>query len=215
MTTTTTRQLNVVIADDHGVVRAGLRLMLEQEPGIHVVGEAEDVPGALALVERHRPDVLVLDLTMPGPSSLDAIPQVRGICPRTRVIVLTMQTGPAFARAALQAGAAAYVLKDSAAGDLVDAIRAVSEDHTYLDPHLGAQLAVAPQPLDGLSGREMQVLRMVALGHTNGEIAAGLSLSIRTVETHRAHIQRKLGRSSRSELVRYALDHGLLVAGPP
>jgi two-component system, NarL family, response regulator NreC len=205
--------VTVIIADDHGVVRGGLRLLLPQEEGIHVVGEADDVPGVLRMVEAQRPDVLVLDLNMPGPSSIDAISEIRRLSPRTHVVVLTMQDDPAHARAALRAGADAYVLKETAEAELVAAVRAVTTGQTYLNPALGARIARAPavpEAPDDLSAREVEVLRMIALGHTNAEIGNQLYLSVRTVETHRAHIQQKLGRTSRAELVRYALDRGLL-----
>ena len=205
--------VTVVIADDHGVVRGGLRLLLHNEEGLSVIGEAEDVPGALRLIERRLPRVLVLDLNMPGPSSIDAIPEIKTRWPGTQVVVLTMQADPAYARAALQAGADAYVLKEAAERELVDAVRAVAAGETYLNPALGARIARAPaepEAPDSLSGREQEVLRMIALGHTNAEIGERLFLSVRTVETHRAHIQQKLGRTSRAELVRYALDRGLL-----
>ena len=209
---TTTR---IVLADDHGVVRAGLRLLLDAEPGFEVVAEAADVDGALGAVLGHKPEVLVLDLNMPGGrSSLEALPDVAQRSPATRTVILTMQEDPEYARRALRAGALGYVLKDAADGELVDAVRRVVEGGTYLNPALGARLATTPErpsgPPGDLSGREAQVLRLIALGHTNAEIAEQLFLSVRTVETHRAHIQQKLGRSTRAELVRYALDNGLL-----
>jgi len=205
--------VNVVIADDHGVVRGGLRLLLHQQEDFHVIGEAEDVPGALRLCELRRPDVLVLDLNMPGASSIEAIPEIRRRWPETHVVVLTMQDDPAYARAALQAGADGYVLKESAESELVNAVRQVSRGHTYLNPELGARLARTPsepERPDDLTERELEVLRLIALGHTNGEIGSQLYLSVRTVETHRAHIQQKTGATSRAELVRYALDRGLI-----
>lgn len=207
------KAINVVIADDHGVVRGGLRLLLHRQDGVFVVGEAADVPGALRLVRDRRPDVLVLDLTMPGPSSIDAIPEVRSLSPSTRVVVLTMQSDPAYARAALQAGAEGYVLKEAAESELLDAVRAVAAGETYLNPSLGARIArtpAEPERPDDLTEREMEILRLIALGHTNVEIGGQLYLSVRTVESHRAHIQQKTGRTTRSELVAYALDHGLL-----
>jgi two-component system response regulator NreC len=214
MTLTETVSINVLLADDHGVVRAGLRLLLQQQEGVHVVGEADDVPSALRLVESRRPDVLVLDLNMPGPSSIEAIPQIRERYPSTRVVVLTMQDDPSYARAALQAGADGYVLKESAEADLVHAVQTVAQGGTYLNPTVGAKLARMEAERPGrpgdLSERELEVLRLIALGHTNGEIGQQLFLSVRTVETHRAHIQQKIGRTTRAELVRYARDHGLL-----
>jgi len=210
----TERGISIVIADDHQVVRSGLRLLLQSEDGLHVIGEAGDVPTALRLVEARRPDVLVLDLNMPGPPSLPAIPEVRRASGTTQVVVLTMQNDPAFAREALLAGASAYVLKEAADAELVGAIRAAAEGRTYLNPELGARLAAAPAtpsgPPDDLTEREVEILRLIALGHTNAEIAAQLYLSVRTVESHRAHIQQKLRRTTRAELVRYALEHDLL-----
>jgi two-component system response regulator NreC len=166
------------------------------------------------MARAHRPSVLVLDLNMPGGSSLDAIPEIREQAPMTAIVVLTMQNDPAFARRALQSGAAGFVLKEAADDELLEAIRLAAEGGTYLNPSLGARLAAAPPepagPPDDLSERELEVLKLIALGHTNGEIAAQLYLSVRTVESHRAHIQQKTRRSSRSELVRYALEHGLV-----
>jgi two-component system, NarL family, response regulator NreC len=208
-------RITIVLADDHAVVRSGLRMVLEREPGFEVVSEAGDADAALRTVLGHKPSVLVLDLNMPGTlSSLDAIPRVAEVSPDTRVVVLTMQEDPEFARRSLRAGAAAYVLKEAADDELVDAVRSVAAGGTYLNPRLGAMLAAAPPepsgPPDDLTERELEVLRLIALGHTNAEIAQSLFLSVRTVETHRAHIQRKLSRSTRAELVRYALDHGLV-----
>jgi two-component system response regulator NreC len=207
--------ITVVVADDHHVVRAGLRVLLDAEERIEVVAEAADADAALRSVLGHKPDVLVLDLNMPGAlTSLEAIPLVAERSPGTRVVVLTMQSDPAFACHALQAGAAGYVLKDSANAELVEAVRRAAAGGTYLAPRLGAAMAASPGrpagPPDGLTARELEVLRLIALGHTNVEIGPMLFLSVRTVESHRAHIQHKVRCSSRAELVRYALDHGLL-----
>ncbi|MBX5468702.1 MAG: response regulator transcription factor [Thermoleophilaceae bacterium] len=206
--------VKVVIADDHAVVRNGLRLLLDNEDGLEVVAEAGDVESALHYVRAHRPDVLVLDLNMPGGPTVPMIPRFREESPDTRVVVLTMQTDAAFARDALQAGASGYVLKEAASQELVEAVRLAASGGTYLNPQLGARLAAAPPepsgPPDDLTERELEVLRLIALGHTNAEIAQQLYLSVRTVESHRAHIQQKLRRSTRAELVRYALDHKLL-----
>jgi two-component system, NarL family, response regulator NreC len=209
--------ITIVIADDHVVVRSGLRMVLERAGGFEVVSEAGDADAALRTVLGHKPAILVLDLNMPGElTSLDAIPRVREVSPTTRVVVLTMQDDPQFARRALRAGAAGYVLKEAADDELVEAVRRVAEGGTYLNPRLGAMLAAAPPepsgPPDDLTDREVEVLRLIALGNTNAEIAQELYLSVRTVESHRAHIQQKLGRSTRAELVRYALDHGFLSA---
>jgi two-component system, NarL family, response regulator NreC len=209
--------ITIVLADDHAVVRSGLRMVLERAGGFEVVSEAGDADAALRTVLGHKPRILVLDLNMPGElTSLDAIPRVQQVSPATRVVVLTMQEDPEFARRALRAGAAGYVLKEAADDELVDAVRRVAEGGTYLNPRLGALLAAAPPepsgPPDDLTEREVEVLRLIALGHTNAEIAADLFRSVRTVESHRAHIQQKLGRSTRAELVRYALDHGFVGA---
>ena len=206
-------ETTVVIADDHTVVRKGLRLLIDAEPGLRVVAEAGTAHDALRMARAHRAGVLVLDLNMPGGSSLEAIPEIREQAPMTAIVVLTMQNDPAFARRALQSGAAGFVLKEAADDELLEAIRQAASGGTYLNPSLGARLAAAPEPSgppDDLSERELAVLRLIALGHTNAEIAAELFLSVRTVESHRAHIQRKTGRSTRAELVRYALEHGLV-----
>lgn len=209
------RRLRVVLADDHTVVRSGLRLVLELEPDLEVVAEAGDVAGALTALSVHMPDVLILDLNMPGERSLPAIPRFLEVSPSTRVVVLTMQGDPAFAREALRAGALGYVAKDAADAELVQAIRMAIAGRTYLSPEIGARIAAEQEPPadDALTERERDVLRLIALGHTNPEIAARLHLSVRTVESHRARIQRKLGRSTRAELVRYALEHGLMHPG--
>jgi len=203
--------ITVVLADDHAVVRKGLRLLLDSESGLRVVAEAGTVPDAIRMAMAHRPTVLVLDLNMPGGSSLEAIPRLRE---HVAVVVLTMQDDPAFARKALQAGALGFVLKEAADEELLEAIRLAAAGDTYLNPRLGARMAATPDqpsgPPDDLSERELEVLRLIALGHTNSEIAEQLFLSTRTVETHRAHIQQKIRRTSRAELVRYALDHRLL-----
>jgi two-component system response regulator NreC len=206
--------ITIVLADDHAVVRTGLRMLLEAEDDIEVVAEAGDADAAQRFVLGHKPTVLVLDLNMPGGSSLETIPRIAEVSPTTSVVVLTMQEDPAFAREALQAGARGYVLKHAAGTELVQAIRAAAGGGTWLNPDLGARMAATPDssvgPLADLSDRELEVLRLIALGHTNNEIAQQLFLSVRTVETHRAHIQQKLGRSTRAELVRYALDNDLI-----
>jgi two-component system response regulator NreC len=206
--------IRVVIADDHAVVRSGLRMLLDAHDDLEAVAEAGDVPTALQVIRAHRPSVAVLDLNMPGGSSLEAIPALRASTPETAIVVLTMQDDPAFARKALQAGASGFVLKEAADEELLEAIRLAAAGDTYLNPRLGARMAATPEqpegPPDDLSEREVEVLRLIALGHTNSEIAEQLFLSTRTVETHRAHIQQKIRRTSRAELVRYALDHGLL-----
>lgn len=196
-------------------MRAGLRLLLDEQANFEVVAESADVAGTLRAVLAHKPDVLVLDLNMPGAqSSLEALPLVVERSPGTRTVILTMQEDPEYARRALRGGALGYVLKEAADAELVEAVRRAAAGETYLNPALGVRLATTPEhpagPPDNLSERELEVLQLIALGHTNGAIAEQLFLSVRTVETHRSHIQQKLVLSTRAELVRYALDHGLL-----
>jgi two-component system response regulator NreC len=202
----------IVLADDHTVMRNALRLLLDAEEDFEVVAEAGDADTAVRFVRGHKPTVLILDLNMPGRSSLDAVPDIQEASPQTEVVVLTMQNEPAFARRALQAGVRGYVLKEAADSELVQAVRSAAAGNTYLQPALGARLAAAGdgREADELSERERDVLRLIALGHTNAEVAEQLYISIRTVESHRAHIQQKLRLSSRAELVRYALEHGLV-----
>lgn len=205
-------KIEIVLADDHGVVRTALKMLLDAEPDFEVVAEAEDADGAARYTAGHKPHVLVLDLNMPGESGLQAIPRIREEAEKTQIVVLTMQSETAFAREAMQKGARAYVLKEAAESELVKAVRMAAAGETYLQPELGARLASEREPggEDDLSDRELEVLRLIALGHTNNEIAEQLYLSVRTVESHRAHIQQKLRRATRSELVRYALERGLL-----
>ncbi len=207
--------IRIVLADDHAVVRSGLRMLLDSEGDLEVVAEASDVESARRYVRGHHPRVLILDLNMPGGSSLEMIPTIRSESPETQIVVLTMQQEPAFAREALGAGALGYVLKEAADDELVEAVRRAAAGESYLNPRLGARIASEPPPgpPDDLSEREVDVLRLIALGHTNAEIAEQLYLSVRTVETHRAHIQQKLRLSTRAELVGYALDRGLVKTG--
>ena len=207
-----TEQIKIVIADDHAIVRRGLRQLLEGEDGFEVVAEAEDVESARRYLRGHHPNVLVLDLNMPGEPSIEAIPKLRSEFPQTQIVVLTMQNEPAYARSALSAGVLGYVLKESADAELVEAIRSAVAGEQYLNPRLGAKVAAEPPPgpPDGLSDRELEILRLIALGFTNSQVAEELFLSVRTVETHRAHIQQKLGLTDRAELVRYALDRKLV-----
>jgi two-component system, NarL family, response regulator NreC len=207
--------IRIVLADDHAVVRSGLRMLLDSEGDLEVVAEASDVESARRYVRGHHPKVLVLDLNMPGGSSLEAIPVMRKESPGTQIVVLTMQQEPAFAREALGAGALGYVLKEAADEELVEAVRRAAVGESYLNPGLGARIAseMAAGPPDDLSEREVDVLRLIALGHTNAEIGELLYLSVRTVETHRSHIQQKLRLSSRAELVGYALERGLVSTG--
>src|SRR3712207_5340288 len=171
-------QTTVVIADDHTVVRQGLRMLIDNEEGLQVIAEAGTVPDAERMARAHRPSVLVLDLNMPGGSSLEAIPRLREHVADTAIVVLTMQDDPAFARQALRAGALGFVLKEAADEELLESIRLAAAGDIYLNPRLGARLAQQPPvsqgPPDDLTEREVEVLRAIALGHTNGEIAKQL-----------------------------------------
>lgn len=201
--------LTLVIADDHAVVRDGLRMMLEAEADFAVVGEASDLQETHALLLDRVPGVLVLDLHMGREFSLGMLSTLRGASPATAIVILTMDDDPAFAQQAWAAGVAGYVLKEASRADLVRAIRMVGGGGRYLDPAIGGW-ALAGEGSAVLSERELEVLRRVALGHTNTEIAKQMHISPRTVETHRANLQRKLGVSGRPELVRYALQHGVI-----
>jgi two-component system response regulator NreC len=189
-------------------------MVLEREAGIEVVAEAADAASAIDALASHRPAILVLDLIMPGMlASLDAIPGVHNVSPSTRVLVLTMQEHPEFVRRALREGAAGYVLKEAADEEFIEAVRRVADGGTYVNPRLCALLRAASANHGGRPGdlteREVEVVRGIALGHTSKEIARQLEISVRTVESHRSHIHRKLGLSTRAQLVRYALDQGL------
>jgi two-component system response regulator NreC len=209
----TAATITIVVADDHAVVRGGLRRLLDAEPDLRVVAEAGDVEETKARMAEHRPAILLLDLHMPGGGSLSALRALREASPETGVLVLTMQDDPGFAREAMLRGARGYVLKEAEEADLLHAVRTVAGGGTYLQPELGARLltepAGAPQS-SPLTQREHEVLRLLALGHTNAEVAERLHLSVRTVETHRANIQSKLGSTSRAELVQHALERGLI-----
>ena len=202
--------IRVLLADDHAFVRRSLRTLLDGESELDVVAEASDVPMVMRHVQTHRPHVLVLDVSMPGGPILTAIRELRTRAPETAIVVTTMLDDPRFAREAIAAGAAAYVLKDSADRDLPEAIRRAARGESFIAPELAPMLAAYGTRTDGLTKRELDVLRLIALGHTNSEIAGLLSLSVRTIETHRANIHRKLGLATRAELVRYALRRGLL-----
>jgi two-component system response regulator NreC len=191
-------------------------LLLDAEADFEVVAEAADARGAVFELRAHKPDVVLLDVVMPGRSGIEAIPDLLKESPETRVLVLSMQDDPAYVREAFGAGAKGYVLKEAVDAEVVGAIREVAEGRQYVHPALGARLIAAEAEErsraneDPLSDREREVLRLLALGHTNQEIAEALFLSVRTVETHRAHIMQKLRISTRAELVRYALSEGLL-----
>lgn len=208
-----TGTISIVVADDHAVVRGGLRRLLDAEPGFRVVAEAGDVDDALREIAEHRPSILVLDLHMPGRGSLSALPALSDASPDTGILILTMQDDPGYAREAMQRGARGYVLKEAEEQELLQAIRTVAGGGTYLQPELGARLltdAGAPSAAASLTQREREVLRLLAMGHTNAEVAEMLHLSIRTVETHRANLQSKLGVERRADLLRHARGRGLV-----
>src|SRR5512134_1609482 len=208
--------IRVVLVDDHAILRSGLRRVLDAEPDIEVVGEAESVDRAVFEVLANKPDVVVMDVVMPGKSGIEGMPAVLQAGPEARILVLSMQDDPRYVREAFEAGASGYVLKEAVDTEVVGAVRSVASGEQYVHPALGARLVAAEAEerrraeADPLSEREREVLRLLALGHTNQEIAKLLYISVRTAETHRAHIMQKLGLASRAELVRYALDHGLI-----
>ena len=208
--------IRVLVVDDHSVVRSGLRRVLDAEPDIETVGEAPNAERAVFEAMEHRPDVVLMDVVMPGKSGIEGTPAVLQAVPETRVLVLSMQDDPRYVREAFEAGASGYVLKEAADTEVVAAVRAVAAGERYVHPALGARLIAAEAEerrraeADPLSDREREVLSLLALGHTNQEIAQKLFISVRTAETHRAHIMQKLRLSSRAELVRHALAEGLL-----
>jgi two-component system response regulator NreC len=208
--------IRVLVVDDHAVVRAGLKLLLGAHEGIEVVGEAGNAKDAVFRVRELSPDVILLDVVMPGPSGLDVLPQLRTEAPDAKVLMLSMQDDPSYVRQAFSAGASGYVLKEAADEEVVSAVLEIARGGSYVHPTLGARMVAADAAeraaveADPLSDRERDVLRLIALGHTNQEIAKTLYISVRTAETHRAHIMQKLGLRTRAELVRHALAHGLL-----
>jgi len=208
--------VRVLIVDDHAVVRAGLRMLIDAEDDLEAAGEAGSARDAIFRARELQPDVILMDVVMPDGNGLDAIPTLLHEHPEAKVLMLSMQDDPQYVRQAFTAGASGYVLKEAADTDVVSAIREVARGGRYVHPELGARLVAAETEErrraeeDPLSEREREVLRMLALGHTNQEIAKQLYISVRTAETHRAHIMQKLRLSSRAELVRYALDQGLL-----
>lgn len=208
--------IRVVLVDDHAVVRAGLRRVLEAESDIEVVGEASSVRDGVFEARAQKPDVIVMDVVMPGASGIEGTPLVLHEAPDARVLILSMQDDPRYVREAFATGASGYVLKEAADTEVVEAVRQVANGQRYLHPVLGARLVESEarereeEASDPLSEREREVLRLLALGHTNQEIAKLLYISVRTAESHRAHIMQKLRLGTRAELVRYALAHGLL-----
>ena len=203
--------VRVVLADDHAVVRRNLRLLLEREEDVEVIAKASDLASVVRHVHGHVPHVLVLDLQMPNGSSIEAIRRLRQQALDTEIVVLTMEASPTLARRALDAGAVGFVLKDKADSELPAAMRAADAGEEYVSPAVASSLDALRRTVgDGLSSREIEILRLIALGHTSAEMAGKLHLSRRTVETHRAHIHRKLGTTRRAELVHYALARHLI-----
>jgi two-component system, NarL family, response regulator NreC len=208
--------IRVLIVDDHTLVRSGLRLLLEGEEGFVVEDEAGDAEAAVRLARLHKPDIVLLDVVLPGKSGIAAAAEILAAAPKTRILFLSMQDDPSYVRQAFTAGASGYLLKEAADDELVQAVREVAAGGRYVHPVLGARLAVAEAEAqaraeaDPLSDREREVLRYLALGHTNQEIAKLLYISVRTAETHRAHVMQKLRLSTRAELVRHAMRQGLL-----
>jgi two-component system response regulator NreC len=208
--------ISVVLVDDHAVVRSGIRLLLDRQDDIEVVGEAGSAKDALFRARALKPDVILLDVVMPGESGIDVLPRLLAESPETKVLVLSMQDDPSYVREAFAAGAQGYVLKEAADEEVVSAVREIAKGGRYVHPTLGARMVAAEAEeraaadADPLSERERDVLRLLALGHTNQEIAEKLYISVRTAESHRAHIMQKLRLATRAELVRYALSHGLL-----
>ena len=208
--------IRAVIVDDHAVVRSGIKLLLEREDDIEVVGEAGNAKDAIFRARALKPDVILLDVVMPGQSGIEVLPSLLKEAPETKVLVLSMQDDPSYVREAFAAGASGYVLKEAADEEVVSAVREIAGGGSYVHPALGARMvaadaaARAAAEADPLSDREREVLRLLALGHTNQEIAKMLFISVRTAETHRAHVMRKLNLATRAELVRHAIAHGLL-----
>jgi two-component system, NarL family, response regulator NreC len=204
-------KIRVLLADDHAILRAGLRMLLAAQPDMTVVAEAADGEEAVRRAVETRPDVAVVDLTMPGLSGVETLARLGHEVPDTRLLVLTMHDDPGYARVALAAGAAGHVVKDAESAVLLAAIRAVHRGRTFV--HVGSGASASPPVAVGappLSPRERQVLELVVHGHTNREVADRLSLSVKTVETHRARLSEKLGLRSRADLVRFAIELGLL-----
>jgi two-component system response regulator NreC len=208
--------IRIVLVDDHAVVRSGLRLLLDREEDMEVIGEAGNAKDAIFRARALKPDVILLDVVMPGESGIEVLPRLLKESPETKVLVLSMQDDPSYVREAFGAGASGYVLKEAADEEVVSAVREIADGGHYVHPALGARMVAAEAQeraaaeADPLSEREREVLRLLALGNTNQEIAQALYISVRTAESHRAHIMQKLGLATRAELVRYALSHGLL-----
>ena len=209
--------VKVALIDDHPIVRQGLRNLLQTEPSFQIVAEADDGITGLELVQRVRPDVLIVDLMMPGLNGLDLIKQVLKRLPRLRIVVLSMQSADSYVVEALQSGAAGYVLKETGPGEIIQAIKAVAAGDRYLSPKLAGRVLDSSSgrkkiadPYDTLTPREREILHLIIEGHTNVQIAARLVLSPRTVELHRSRIMKKLDLHNQTDIFRYALERGIL-----
>jgi two-component system response regulator NreC len=208
--------IRIVLVDDHALVRSGLKRLLEAQDDLEVIGEAGNMQDAVFEVRAAKPDLVLLDVMMPGESGVEGLPRLLDEAPGIKVVMLSMEDEPSLVRQAFASGASGYVLKNAVDAELVAAVREVAAGNRYVHPALGARMVAADAAArvadasDPLSDREREVLRLLALGHTNQEIAQQLFISVRTAETHRAHIMQKLQFSTRAELVRYALEHGLL-----
>ncbi len=207
--------IRVVIADDHGIVRSGLRMLLERQPDIHVVAEAEDGLEALEAAQSHDPDVAILDVSMPRMTGIQAAREIEAHRPETKVLLLSMHDDERYFHEGLDAGASGYVLKRAADKDLIGAVRTVAEGRTFLSGDTQEALERRwregeGQPEDPLTARELEVVKLIAEAHTNRQIAAALNLAEKTVESHRANVFAKLGMRDRVELVRYAIRRGLV-----
>jgi two-component system, NarL family, response regulator NreC len=204
--------IHVLVTDDNAVLRTGITALLEREPDITAVGDAATADQAVSRARALQPDVILLDVVMPRKSGFDALPELHEVAPEAQVIMLSMQTNPSAIRKALKSGAAGFVAKHASDTDLIDAIRRVAAGSGYVDPALGGDLVVSDSAAltEELSERERDVLFLLALGYTNQEVAAQLFISVRTVDTHRAHVMRKLNLQTRAELVLYALANGLI-----
>lgn len=213
--------MRILIADDHGIMRAGLRALLDTEPDLEVIGEAEDGKHALQLARALKPDIILMDISMPGCSGIEATRLLAEHCPQTRVLILTMHDDKSLLQAAIQSGASGYVLKRAVESELINAVRAVARGDLYVHSSMTRALletaSYTPSPkgdaVENLTPREVEVLQLIASGYTNRQIAEKLTVSVRTVESHRANLIDKLGIRTRVELLRYAIENGLLVPG--
>ena len=208
-------RIRVLVADDHAILRSGLRMLIRAERDLELVGEAPDLDETIRLAQSLAPDVITLDLSMPGSTGLASVEMLREAVPAARIVVLTMHDDAAYVRSAIALGASGYLAKSAADSTLIGAIRSVARGGLFIDVIDAARLKAPPDAarastLSTLSAREREVLGLVALGHTNREIAALLSLSVKTVEGYRSRVMRKLGLTSRADITRVAIELGLL-----